>query len=355
MRNALTIPFLFFLFFPRICTAQSPDIAAPATLAPASLFGDFVSRGEVETIFPTITASGTRGTLRETEGFTMLPFSGGECDSSTRKETPLPFAGYNPRRTSVQWDHAAIMGGAAAVTVTAIHIYQRNAWWKDQRTSFHFVNDNTYALNVDKAGHFYGGAISAWIGQKSLEWCGFSRDASVITGSILGALFELYVEFEDGFAKNWGFSPGDAYGDLIGAAWPLGQHYIPYMEHFQPKFSYFPSREMRNGTHAGNMIDDYNGQTTWMGIHVHGLLPCSWRRYWPSWLALAVGVAARGIDIPGAEKERIIILSLDYDMTKILPGDSWFMTTLKQGLNYIHFPAPAIRISPNYIAYGLYF
>lgn len=277
------------------------------------------------------------------------------ADSAALAARPRPFEGYDPRSTNIRWDHAAIMGGAVAVTITGIHLYQMNAWWKDQRTSFHFVDDAEYALNVDKGGHVFGGALAAWLGQKSLIWCGMSDHASVLTGSVLGALFELYVEVEDGYAKDWGFSRGDAYADLIGAAWPSVQHFVPYMEFVQPKFSYFPSREYRAGTHPGNMIDDYNGQTMWVGLHVHGMLPDSWKAYWPSWLGLAVGVSVRGMHITDAVPERNIILSLDYDMTKIIPGDSWFLTTLKEGLNYLHFPAPAIRISPGYVAYGLYF
>jgi len=267
---------------------------------------------------------------------------------------PFPFDTYNPCQSQIRWGRVAIVGGVLGSTVTGIHIYQRNAWWRDQRGPFHFQEDGAYALNVDKVGHFFGGAFASFIGRKSLEWSGFSRTTSVWGGFAIGALFELYVEVEDGFARDWGFSPGDAIADVIGAFWPVAQEYVPYVEHFQPKFSYFPSGAVLDGTHKGNMIDDYEGQTYWMGIHVNGLLPSSWKAYWPDWLALAVGVSVRNMH-EDAETQRNIILALDYDMSKILPGDGWFMHTLKQAMNYIRFPAPAIRISPNYIAYGLYF
>lgn len=293
----------------------------------------------------------------------VLPAEGGDSlntaaaiviISEEEQPKPLPFDGYDPAHTDVQWGRVAIVGGTLGALVTGIHIYQRNAWWSDQRTSFHFTEDPIYALNVDKAGHFLGGAAGSFIGQKSLEWSGFSRDASVWGGFAMGALFELYVEFEDGFARDWGFSPGDAYADVAGAFWPVLQEYVPGVEHIQPKFSYWPSKAMRNGSHKGNAIDDYEGQTYWMGVHVEGLLPRSLKPYWPDWLAIAVGVSVRNMEVH-ANKERNIILALDYDMTKIIPGDSWFMHTLKQALNYVRFPAPAIRISPNYVAYGLYF
>ena len=271
----------------------------------------------------------------------------------------LPFEGYDPVRSQWKWGRAAVIGGVLGATVTGIHIYQQNAWWQNQRTSFHFMNDPDYALNVDKAGHVFGGALGSFIGQKSLEWAGASRSTAVWGGFAMGALFELYVEFEDGFAQNWGFSPGDAIADVIGAAWPVVQYYVPYAEHLQPKFSYFPSHAMRSGAHEGNAIDDYEGQTYWMGVHLHGLLPRTWQSYWPEWLGLAVGVSVRNMPdwtrTDNPPMERNLILALDYDMTKILPGDSWLMRTLKEGLNYIHFPSPAIRISPNFVSYGLYF
>ncbi|MBI5646998.1 MAG: hypothetical protein HY962_08685 [Ignavibacteriae bacterium] len=267
---------------------------------------------------------------------------------------PVPFEGYDPEHTRIRWDHAAIMGGALTITITGVHMYQMNAWWKDQRTSFHFTEDAAYALNVDKAGHFLGGAFCSFLGRKSVEWVGVSRGASAAWGSVIGALFELYVEFEDGFARDWGFSPGDAYADLLGAGWMYGQYAVPGMEHFQPKFTYFPSKKYRDGLHHGNAIDDYEGQTYWMAVHIHGLLPASWQRWWPEWLALAFGTSVRDMDNPD-KKQRNILIALDYDMTKIIPGESWFMRTFKEALNFLHFPSPAIRISPDFVGYGLYF
>jgi len=291
----------------------------------------------------------------------FLEFSLGAIRNDSVEYFP-PFEGYDPHVSNVQWDRALIVGGALTMTVTAIHIYQQNAWWRDQRTSFHFVDDGDYALNVDKAGHFLGGAFGAFLGRKSLEWSGVSQEVSVLGGSAMGALFELYVEFEDGFARDWGFSRGDAYADLIGAVWPVAQYYVKPVASLQPKFTYFPSTKFLNGTHQGNAIDDYEGQTYWLGVHLHGLLPQTLKSYWPSWLGLAFGVSIRNMPTreellidPRKSPVRSLILALDYDFTQILPMNSWWWRTLAEALNFVHFPSPAIRISPNYIAYGLYF
>ncbi|MAT39383.1 MAG: hypothetical protein CL946_07240 [Ectothiorhodospiraceae bacterium] len=273
---------------------------------------------------------------------------------------PPPFEGYDPNETNIKIDHALIVGGIMVGTLTAVHIYQRNAWWSGDRVPFHVQDDPEYALNVDKAGHFYGGAITSYLSQRMFQWAGMSVESSVWGGFAFGSIFELYVEVEDGFAPDWGFSPSDAIADVVGAAWPVGQYYVPALQHFQPKFSYYPSDRAQAGKHEGNAIDDYGGQTYWMGIHVDKLLPSDIEPYWPDWLGIAVGISVRDYitDDHGIDQENIhsnVILALDYDMEEILPGDSWFMKALKQGLNYIHFPSPAIRISPSFIAYGLYF
>ncbi len=356
--HRITIPtlLLFALCSAHTLTAQESSGIAPL---PAALSGPGIA-----TAFRA-DATDAAGEAVRTPGFSENVVSGNPevrgAESDSVKEA-VPFDGYDPEVTHWQWGHAAIVGGVLGAAVTGIHIYQQNAWWKDQRTSFHFQNDADYALNVDKAGHFFGGAFGSFLGRKSLEWSGASKTTAVWGGFALGALFELYVEFEDGFARDWGFSPGDATADVIGAAWPLAQHYVPGMEFVQPKFSYFPSQALLDGNHDGNMIDDYEGQTFWMGIHVHGLLPRSWKPYWPEWLGIAVGVSVRNMPIRvngtvtyGNPLERNIILALDYDVTKIIPGDTWLLVALKEALNFIHFPSPAIRISPNFVSYGLYF
>lgn len=345
----LPFPIILAFLFLRPCAAWTQD-ASPlardtATQATGAIMTD--------------TAAGESGTVAGESGT-----SAGESGTvAVRLDAPsVPFPGYDPTRSRWQWGRVAIVGGLLGATVTGIHIYQRNAWWSGERQPFHFENDWDYALNVDKAGHFYGGALGAFLGRTSLEWSGASKSAALWGGSLMGALFELYIELEDGYARDWGFSPGDAYADILGAGWPLLQEYVPGFEYLHPKFSYWPSQALRDGMHDGNMIDDYEGQTFWMGVHVHGILPRSLKPYWPEWLGIAVGVAVRNMPLKvdgqviyGNPLDRNIIIALDYDMTKIIPGDSWLLNALKEGLNFIHFPAPAIRIAPNFIAYGLYF
>jgi hypothetical protein len=125
------------------------------------------------------------------------------------------------------------------------------------------------------------------------------------------------------------------------------------------KFSYHPSNLINEPGGVGFrgqqhiMFDDYEGQTLWLSVYLNNLLPETVEPYWPDWLALAVGYGVRDVATP--DPYGIVLLSLDYDMRRIIPGDSGFLRTLAEVLNFIHFPAPAVQISPHAIWFGLYF
>jgi hypothetical protein len=252
----------------------------------------------------------------------------------------------------------AVVGGIVVAGITTVHIYQMNGWWKDNRRSFHFQEDLKYGLTVDKIGHFYGASVLTFVLSKSLQWANFSERSSLWWGAGAAVLFQTYIEIEDGFS-TWGFDRVDFATNVAGALYPVAQHYAPFLQNLNFKFSYWPSPLINNPGGVGFkgqkhiMFDDYEGQTLWMSISVNNLLPESTEALWPDWLCLAVGYGAR--DIASPNPYPVVLLSFDYDMTKIIPDDTWFLKTLGQALNYIHMPAPAVRISPHAIWYGLYF
>jgi hypothetical protein len=252
----------------------------------------------------------------------------------------------------------AIVGGTALGGIAAIHIYQANGWWKDNRTSFHFREDLKYGLSVDKLGHVYGATAMAFVFRKALQWANLSEAASLWWGSGSALLYQTYVEVEDGFSE-WGFDRVDFASDVIGSFYPVAQHYSPFLKTFNLKFSYHPSELLNNPGGIGFqgqkhiIFDDYEGQTIWLSASVHSLLPRPLDEFWPRWLCLALGYGAR--DVAGPEPFPVLILSFDYDMTKIVPDDTSLLKTLGEALNFFHFPAPAVRIAPHALWYGLYF
>lgn len=251
---------------------------------------------------------------------------------------------YDPFLQKINYKILAGIGAVYLGTGIEINIYQHNAWWSSDRTSFHLQNDWVYALWLDKVGHFYAATLLAHTFSAGLEAGNVSLEQSAIYGSVLGMAFQLYVEVEDGFGAQWGFSPGDAYSDVLGSGYALAQYYYPFLKNFQFKFSYYPSLKMREGLHKGIAIDDYEGQKYWLSMKMKNLLPQSIAEYWPSFLDLAVGMGVENLNGRGGGQQEFYI-ALDFDAESIpLYGKGWQF--IKNTLNYFHFPMPGIRITP---------
>ena len=267
-----------------------------------------------------------------------------------------------PREISVDssselsYGRLAIVGGTLVGGMLAIHIYQQNGWWKNNRAAFHFREDLKYGLWVDKIGHFFGASLFTYIASKSFEWANVPEPTALWMGAGASFIFQTYIEMQDGFSA-WGFDRVDFAANTLGALWPIARYYIPSLENVDVKFSYWPSQNIHTpGSFPGQkhlMMDDYEGQTFWLGLKVNNILPSSLEPYWPDFLGLAVGYAAR--DVQGQNPHPVVFISLDYDMTKIIPNNTWFLRSLGRALNFIRWPAPAVRISPSTIWYGVYF
>ncbi len=263
-----------------------------------------------------------------------------------------------PNNFEINKTRLAIVSGTLLSSMIAIHIYQQNGWWKDNRAPFHFREDLEYGLTVDKIGHFYGGDLLTFVISKSLEWANIHENNALWLGTAGSLLFQTYVEMEDGFSK-WGFDRVDWLSNLGGSSWRLVRHNVPFLKNFDLKLSYHPSDLLNNPGGIGFrgqkhiMIDDYEGQTFWLSIKVNNLLPKYFEKYFPDFLCLAVGYGAREIADP--DPHRVYFLAPDLDFTKIIPDNTKFLKSLGEALNYIHFPLPAVQFAPKTIWYGVYF
>jgi hypothetical protein len=102
---------------------------------------------------------------------------------------------------------------------------------------------------------------------------------------------------------------------------------------------------LRNGEHKGNVIDDYEGQKYWLTFRMKNLLPENLSEFWPAFLNLALGMGVKNLDGLGNGRREIFI-GLDFNVLE-LPLTGKFGNFVKNSLNYIHFPMPGIRISPD--------
>jgi hypothetical protein len=261
----------------------------------------------------------------------------------------------SPDSSHVDGARLALVGGVVAGSVAAIHLYQQNAWWKGERSRFHVQEDLVYALNVDKVGHLYGSIAVNYALRRSLEWSNVSERTSLLWACIGATLFQTYVEVEDGFSKDWGFDRVDFAADVVGAWYPLIQREVPTLQNVNLRFSYLPKSPGGKGALPGQthtVFDDYEGQTMWLTLSMHDLLPVSMRDWWPDFLCLSVGMAVRDNNSP--DRYLCWYIAPDLDMTKIIPPSTPLLKTLGEILNFFHMPMPAVRFAPHVVWYGFY-
>lgn len=274
--------------------------------------------------------------------------------------------GTPPLNTNYSFTRTALVTGGVASLFTVQHILQSNTIWAE-KAEFKFVEDGAYTLYVDKAGHFVSSYLSCYFLGEALLAADFSYDDAMIIGGFLGLSYISYIEVMDGFGANFGFSPSDFYFNASGALFYLGQYYFPYLQNIKPKFSYIPANwhgEIPR-EEAFFFVDDYSSQTFWLSFNIYNMVP-SVRSFWPDWLELSVGYAARNLCDPLAgdcdlSKSKPfnwgkwspygsprVIFALDYNLKRMFPNSkyeivNWFI----QSFDYFKWPSPAVEFEIN--------
>ncbi len=259
---------------------------------------------------------------------------------------------YFYRQNTPNPSRVAILGSVTIASGFAINHQMRNAWWSGNRGPFHFREAFEYARNLDKLGHVYGGYLASFIFYRMTNWTGINESRAVWYGASLGFLFQLYVETQDGFSTRWGFERWDAIGDFLGAALFVARYHFEPLQYFQMKFSYLPSenfRARRDARDVENWIDDYEGHTYWVSFRAGEFAHDRFSA--PSWLRLFN--IAGGWSLGPNRDHTEFYLGLDWNF-EALPGNNWLLRRLWEGFDHIRFPAPAVRIRPDGVWYGIY-
>jgi hypothetical protein len=248
----------------------------------------------------------------------------------------------------------AIIGGTTVAFFTYGYVIQNNIWWKGEQSDFHFNNsgDYRYALNADKFGHFYFAYLATNIYSDLFQWAGIKKRNALLYGGLVAFTFQTFTEIRDGFSKGYGFSWGDFTANFLGAAYPSLQERFPILQPFNFKISFYPSEKYRAGSN-NHILDDYESTYHWLSIDINGVLPKSAKGIFPDFVDIAIGHSVKNLDGLGGGNHELF-LSLDWDF-EALPGKSKFWKTLKRLLSFYHFPAPAIKLYPNVVWYGLKF
>ncbi len=244
-------------------------------------------------------------------------------------------------------------------------------WYVDYpKSDFHFINDNSEWMQMDKVGHLYASYHIGRLSAESLNWSGASKNNQLIYGAGLGFVFLTAVEVMDGFSAEWGASVGDVVANASGTALYVSQELIWNEQRITPKFSFHTTEyanfrpDLLGSSTQEQIIKDYNGQTYWFSVNLHSFAKKS---KIPKWLNVALGYGAEGMIGENDDKNSVIFpikpekyrqfyLSLDLDLTKI-NTKSHFLKTIFSVLNSVKIPAPTLEYSPQlgFKFHALYF
>lgn len=260
-----------------------------------------------------------------------------------------------------------IVGSSLAGALGGSYLYVQNSWWSEKQEPFHFDDgaDLTYALNVDKVGHFMGGLEAADVFSSSMKWAGMQEEQALWYGAAFGSGLQLAIEMKDAYAPYWGFSKWDLALGSAGSLFPVAQYYNDDLKAINFKFSYYKQSDIyweldrQRGKEPNKYAwqDDYPNQTYWLSVDVnHFTETCCW----PDWLNLAIGFGLDDTQYLNENNTKMggnneWYIALDYDIPKMLK--KWNSPTgkkVKHWLNYVHLPAPTIRISPKLEFYPLF-
>ena len=242
----------------------------------------------------------------------------------------------------------------------------------DESVKFHFKNDNSGYLQVDKLIHSFYSYTTSRIWFNGLTKAGVKRGNTIILSGAIGFLLLTPKEIIDGFSQDGGFSWGDMAANAAGSALYVGQELLFKEQLLKYKFSFSRSKyvDLSNG-YLGNSLErvyfrDYNSHTYWISINVNKIIPA---KKIPDWISLAAGYSANGmygqyenkeaydgVLIPETPRYRQFLFSLDIDWSKINVR-SKFLRTVFTGLNYIKVPFPALEINSlgDFKGYWIYF
>lgn len=248
-----------------------------------------------------------------------------------------------------------VLGTGFTVGYTGMLIGLNNAWYGNQeRSSFHFFNDNRQWKQLDKAGHFWGAFHESRAGVDMLRWAGVPEKKAIVYGGLLGLVLQTPIEVFDGFQAAYGASWGDQLANAAGSAAVIAQELAWREIRIMPKYSfhttpYAAERPNVLGTSlAEQALKDYNGQTYWLSVNIGSFL--REESSYPKWLNMAIGYGAEEIVYNheatnrhyGFDSYRQFYISPDLNLMH-LKGRSKVLNTALYVLSIVKIPAPALE------------
>lgn len=236
---------------------------------------------------------------------------------------------------------------AEAIAGTAVTFGLNYLWYKKfPHSRFHFFNDNSEWLNMDKVGHATTAYNIASIQSDIFHWGGVKPGTAAVVGTLTSLGFMTMIELLDGHSEKWGFSKGDMLANIAGCLLFQGQQWMWGQQRISLKFSYHQTmfakyypQELGNNWRE-RMLKDYNGQTYWLSFNIGSFM--SSKNDFPKWLNASVGYGAEGMigarenpkeingqKIPDFNRFRQFYFSFDTDLYRVNDVSDFSNTLLK--------------------------
>lgn len=243
-----------------------------------------------------------------------------------------------------------IVAAGIAVQQIASTYIEYKWWWEGNAHKFNTLNDggfNNESNGLDKLGHAYASYVFFNAINESMKWADFSQKQRMIWSCTLPALWAISIELGDGFS-TYGFSSPDLVANFSGIAYGYLQQQLPYLQHINFKFFYYPSNfYAKNNFKQWSLSEDYDGHSYWLSFDVHKMLPKQHQHKWPKWVNLAAGYSTYNFRqaarvLTGGPQQKEFLIGLEFNIGAIKTKSST-ITTVKNMLNFIHIPAPGLK------------
>ena len=242
------------------------------------------------------------------------------------------------------------------ITAYTLSLYTLNElWYADYpKSNFHFINDNSEWLQMDKFGHMSASYYSGVAGISAYKWTGMKRKNAIWYGGLTGSFFLTIIEYLDGKSAQWGASAGDLLANTTGSMLAISQELYWNEQRIQLKYSYSPSKwASANPAQLGEnnvqrLLKDYNGQTYWVTFNIKSIFKERFDNF-PEWFSLALGYSGDNMISPyqnpnDEQRKRQYIFSLDLDLNKIKTKNK-LLNSVLHTFGFLKFPMPAIEWS----------
>ena len=238
-------------------------------------------------------------------------------------------------------------------------------WYKNYpKSNFHFINDNSSWLQMDKMGHIATSYYSGVNGIKLYRWAGIDDKKAIWIGGLRGTFYNSIIEILDGFSENWGASMGDFASNSFGSFIAISQELYWKEQRILIKYSYsrsdlsYQNSELFGDNFFQRTFKDYNGQTYWISMNINSIFRVDNSQF-PDWLNLALGHSAKGMTSPNNTtndgRYRQFFLSFDIDLMRIKSKNK-ILNVLSNVFGYIKIPFPTIEYTNNqFTLHPIYF